>query len=244
MNTAERTLPLAILGIIAAAIAVAAVIAAAMLLGGGKGAQATHVTPEFLAGSSNQGKTCGELEGAGQTWIEFKLEGSDLTDGAHSNGTLEVTISNLTNATFDWTSNIGVDGVVVKDGVDGANFYRYDPPTEETGDTGLGVPDARAISHISFCYDLPDATPTATPTPTPSATPAATPTAPPTAAPTATVLGEIQEPQTQQPQALPETGAEPPGGSHGYFPLLLAFGGLALLSGAGTLVAVAARRRR
>ena len=119
-------------------------------------ARATHIAPTFLAGPSNQGKTCDDLEGAGQTWTEFKLEGSALSNGPHTDGALSVIISNLTGDSFDWSSNIGVDAVVVKGGNAGSNLYRYDPPTEETSDTGLGVPDPtnNGISHISFCYDL------------------------------------------------------------------------------------------
>ena len=37
--------------------------------------------------------------------------------------------------TFDWSSNIGVDAVIVKGGADGTHLYRYDPPTEEKSDT-------------------------------------------------------------------------------------------------------------
>ncbi len=241
VNTQERTLPVILIAI-TIAIAAAAMVTAALLLPA-RPAQATHVTPEHITGTGNF--TCSGFQGAGQTWIELKIDPN--ADGTFDDVTLEVTITNTTNdKIFDWSSNIGVDAVFVKaGGKEGHNLYHYDPPSEAFSDTDLTSPGpGNQISHISFCYDLPDATPTATPTPTPSATPTAAPTATPTAAPTATVLGEIQEPQTQQPQALPETGAEPPRGSRGYFPLLLAFGGLALLSGASTLLAVAARRRR
>ena len=53
-------------------------------------------------------------------------------------GPLTVTISNTQNdKTFDWSSNIGVDAVFVKAGSGGSYLYRYDPPGEETSDTGL-----------------------------------------------------------------------------------------------------------
>ena len=80
--------------------------------------------------------------------------------------------------------------------------------------------------------DVPPAT-TTTPTPT-------TPTGTTTTTPTTDVLGE-----TQAPEALPDTGGAPAGGDGNALALLLlGIGGLALLSGAGTLVTVAARRRR
>ena len=92
-------------------------------------------------------------------------------DGTFSDGVLSVTITNFTNSDpkgFDWTSNIGVDAVLVKAGSDKHNLYVYDP--ESTGDTDLGPQDGQGngISHISFCYDEGDES---TPTPSPSPTP-------------------------------------------------------------------------
>ena len=66
-----------------------------------------------------------------------------------------------------------------------------------------------------------------------TATPAAT------ATPTTAVLGVIQGPSS-----LPDTGDTPEVATLSSLSLLLGLGGLALLSGTGTLVAVAARRRR
>jgi len=83
--------------------------------------------------------------------------GAGLSNGTHSDDTLSVTISNLTDDSFDWISNnIGVDAVVVKGGAAGSYLYRYDPTTESTGDTGLTVPNPQnnGIGHISFCYDV------------------------------------------------------------------------------------------
>ena len=240
MNTQERTLPNAVVILFAITIAIGAIVAAASLGAFSSTTQATDVTPVLLAGASNDGKTCADLQGS-ETWEELKLEGGDLTDGPHDDGTLEVTISNLGEFTFDWTSDIGVDGVVVKDGVDGANFYLYDP--EATADTGLSTPGGqKAISHISFCYDEGEATPTPTPTTT-TTTPTPTPavlaaTATPT--PTPAVLAAVQEPE-----ALPASGGTPADGSGlGILPLLLALSGLAFLGSAGTLVAAKVRRRR
>ena len=144
----------------------------------------------LLEGASNQGKTCADLEvcyaDSNTTWTEFKLEDATLTNGFHSDGTLEVNITlDSTGGGFDWTSNIGVDAIVVKNGQDGANFYVYDGLTspldgtigtigtnpvvcptgtggtirdsEELSDENLTTPDDgdKEISHISFCYDVP-----------------------------------------------------------------------------------------
>jgi hypothetical protein len=109
--------------------------------------------PIHLPGASNQGKRCSNHEGT-QTWTEFKLEGSQVANGVYTDGTLAVTITNLASNRFDWSANVAVDAVVVKDGIDGANLYRYDP--EARGGSGLSTPfeGRRGISHISFCYDL------------------------------------------------------------------------------------------
>ena len=75
--------------------------------------------------------------------------------------------------------------------------------------------------------------------PTTTTTTTTTPTPTPTPTPAPAVLGE-----TQVPQALPATGGSPEEATVSYVSLLLGLAGLTLLSGAGTLVAVAARRRR
>ena len=137
------------------------------------------VTPEFVDVTANL--ECDAFEGEGQTWTTLKVDPNP--DGAgpfvYTDGTLSVTITNATgDKSFDWSSNIGVDAVYVKAGSGGSNLYRYDPPAESTGDTGLVSPGegGNGISHISFCYDAGGST--ATPTPT------ASPTQPATASPT------------------------------------------------------------
>ena len=81
-----------------------------------------------------------------------------------SDGTLEVTIkvTGLNGAgeatTIEWSSNIGVDAVIMKGGDDGF-VYVYDPPAEATSGSGLTTPlnnggNRPEISHIEFCYDV------------------------------------------------------------------------------------------
>ena len=60
---------------------------------------------------------------------------------------------------LDWTSDFGIDAVIIKGGNAGANLYVYDPPTESFGDDGLVSPDNPSgdpanISHFNFCYGL------------------------------------------------------------------------------------------
>ena len=224
MNRKDQALSTGVLVVIASVIAVGAMLAVALLLSSGNRAQATHVDPTPRAGNP----TCTDLQGS-QTWNQLKVDppgAGNFSDNDLNPGPLQVTITNLTATTFDWTANIGVDAVFVKGGPEG-NLYSYNP--EQTSDTGLTttinpINEQRyGISHIVFCYDLPDPTPT--PTPTATATPTATPTA---------VLGV---------SALPATGDEPGGDNGSPSALLLALAGLAILGGAGALAAAARRRR-
>jgi LPXTG-motif cell wall-anchored protein len=112
--------------------------------------------------------TCSELAPAGASWTEFKVE--PVASGTFPDGPLTVTID-VTETddgpVFDWTSNIGVDAVFVKGGPGGL-LYVYDPPAESTGDTGLHAPvnpdndKFFGLSHLSFCYDVDQATTTTT----------------------------------------------------------------------------------
>src|SRR5688500_7088087 len=94
--------------------------------------------------------------------------------------TLFRTITNFNGKSFDFTANIGVDAVYVKAGAGGSHLYRYDPPSESTGDTNLSSPgeDGNEISHIAFCFDVEPSTntPTVTATNTSTSTPSNTPT--------------------------------------------------------------------
>src|SRR6266508_1725129 len=176
-----------------------------------------EVSPELIPGPDN--KTCSELEGPGQEWVELKSE-NDINDvnADFTDGTLTVSVTFTTPAKFfNWSSNIGVDAVFVKAGNQGHNLYRYDPPLEVTEDDGLrspGVALTNQISHISFCYDI-EATPTptealtATPTATAPATPTATPTPTPTevasATPAETAVATPTETPTAPPTETPTT---------------------------------------
>ena len=129
-------------------------------------ASAEHVTPVEQPGNP----ACP----AGTTTLKVE----PVADGTFSDGTLTVTIDVRDTAAgqvFDWTSNIGVDVVIVKGG-NASNIYTYDP--EATTDTGLHAPANRSgtfagLSHISFCYDAgepPTTTPTTAPTTTTEST--------------------------------------------------------------------------
>ncbi len=162
-----------------------------------------HVTPTVVTGNPS----CP----AGLT--ELKVEPVPGADGNYNfdDGTLFVTITIVNTAdgpTFNWTSNIGVDAVIVKGGPN-ANVYNYSP--EATSDTGLHAPVNSSngqyfgLSHISFCYDVDPATntPTNTPTDTPTNTPTDTPTSTPTDTPTNTPTDTPTNTPTNTPTDTP-----------------------------------------
>ncbi len=110
-----------------------------------------HVTPIFVPGNpscTSRGYAFG-----------FKPQPEPPPSGTYffPDGINTVTITS-DGTFFDWTSTLGIDAVIVKGGPN-ANVYVYDPPTEETSDTGLSSPinpnnnRPYAISHIEFCYD-------------------------------------------------------------------------------------------
>src|SRR3990172_8763304 len=154
---------------------------------------------------------CSELPNANPGWVWFKIDEQDINDGSYGDGTLQVSIDVHTSGgeetSFDWTSNIGVDAVFVKGGPNG-NLYRYDPPSESTGDDGLTPPinpntgKPYGISHIDFCYDV-DHTPTPTASATPTRTPTRTPPPTPTATPTPTLTPTLPPTLTPTPTATP-----------------------------------------
>ncbi|MGH2695116.1 MAG: hypothetical protein ACRDJJ_09940 [Actinomycetota bacterium] len=220
-------------------------------------AGASHVDPQEMAGNP----TCADLG----DFEELKLE--PVQSGSESDGTLSVTIS-VSGSSFDWSSNIGVDAVIVKGGTN-ANAYRYSP--EETSDTDLTAPinDANdqpyGLSHISFCYDSgggqttspppsptppssPSEAPPTTPSETESPTPGPTEEAP-TVLPTRISGGQGPDlsgtgedrPAPERVRAQQEEGALPFTGG-GLGGVIVA--GVALVAGGGGLFWAARHRRR
>lgn len=131
-------------------------------------AAADHVDPTFAAGNPSCPAGLNELK------VDPPADGQFSDNKDETPGPLVVTLTVDEGAKeFDWTSNIGVDVVIVKGGPN-ANVYTYSP--ESTGDTNLHAPlnedgsdDWYGLSHISFCYDVEN-----TPSPSPSASPSET----------------------------------------------------------------------
>lgn len=126
-------------------------------------ANADHVVGVEKAGNPTCGDAEGVAEGDEPTWLEFKIEAGKLGDGGDDghddpNSDLVITITNLTDDTFDWGSNLDLVAVVVKASNSGLQ-YNYTGPND-TADTGLHGPALTAveatgyhdISHVSFCF--------------------------------------------------------------------------------------------
>jgi hypothetical protein len=165
--------------------------------------------------------TCNTVEvtyGGGQDWNEFKLEGADLGNGTTTDGSMTVTITNFDNSLptrgFTWSSNFGVDAVIIKTGNGGEGYNTlavYAPTANSTEATGgsLTTESATGISHISFCWDstnpvvTPSPSPTPTPTPTPEVTPTPTPEVTPTPTPEVTPTPTPEVTPTPTPEVTP-----------------------------------------
>ncbi|MBY5163313.1 hypothetical protein [Salsipaludibacter albus] len=144
---------LAVTTLLAAALAMLV----AMLMAGP--ALATHVDPVLVPGNpdcQDLGYEFGVKIDTSPTNGTYQL-GDDAVVVVPSDDSLVVTITNATATTFDWSTNIGVDAVIVKGGPN-ANSYTYVP--EATADTGLHAPvnpsngTFYGLSHVEFCYDL------------------------------------------------------------------------------------------
>jgi len=110
-------------------------------------ASVDSVDPKLVPGNP----TCEDLGYVAEFKINYAPTNGDYS--VDSIGT--VTISNANGIYFDWSSDFGVDGVLVKGGPN-ANHYEYIP--ESFGDTGLHSPinpknkKPYGLSHVSFCY--------------------------------------------------------------------------------------------
>jgi hypothetical protein len=139
-------------------------LAVALALGLGSIAWAGHVAPEIYGDDEGEenNPSCASLD---PSWNEVKVNqapnGSypDSGGGGENpggDGGLVFKIENSNGKVFDWTSNIGIDAVVVKGGNRGSNVYFY--KDEATADQNLRSPDnsqgnTPAVSHVSACYD-------------------------------------------------------------------------------------------
>ena len=104
---------------------------------------------------------CAELAPTGVTWREIAVQ-HPVTSGSYQDDLLSVNLVRrdlLPGQVLDWTSNLGIDAVLVRGGGD-TNLYAYQPPAAFRADGGLHAPvDATLLFHplaeIAFCYQVP-----------------------------------------------------------------------------------------
>lgn len=127
-------------------------IAVASVLAATNAVHATEVTPVFV----DDNPSCTDLGYDFGFKVEQPGTGTFPIEGLSGQS---VTITSDDGISFDWTSTLGIDAVLVKGGPN-ANAYVYDPPSESFGDTDLHAPinpnnqTPFGLSHIDFCYDL------------------------------------------------------------------------------------------
>ena len=106
--------------------------------------------------------SCAELFPGNLYIREFKLSPEGVPTAktyTSADGYLAFTVSNVSSSGFDWSSNRGVDGVLLKAGSGtsgpesaGSTLYTYDP--EATSGAGLKTQQNKTISHVTVCYDV------------------------------------------------------------------------------------------
>jgi hypothetical protein len=137
------------------------ILAIAMLVISATAAFAASVPPKVIGGASNTDKTCDVVyPGTCEYKIDYNNDGTVKEITKVCSEAIYPVVEVVKPSTeagsvnsFDWTSNINILGVIVKNGDDGANNYDYGP-SGSLGDTYLTTPfdGAKGISHISFCY--------------------------------------------------------------------------------------------
>jgi hypothetical protein len=142
-----------------ARLAVATLVGVA-LLAGASSALAASVDPVHIPGSNNDGKSCAEVFPGATGLTEISTGSSE--DGTYTNGAFSVTVTKTSASSLNFVAGPGtiVIGAIVKDGVDGANFYDYSPAGVYS-DTGLTTPGPefggtyKGISHSVYCVQEP-----------------------------------------------------------------------------------------
>ena len=99
---------------------------------------------------------CGDLKLKQATYVDpFSAGKSSFSVGGGSHA---VTLSNVSDRSFDWSSTLGMDAALVKTWFT-TNAYTYD---EATSDKGLAAYKKMKIQSVVLCFD-PDKEPAATP---------------------------------------------------------------------------------
>ncbi|MEM2104455.1 MAG: hypothetical protein QW717_06160 [Candidatus Bathyarchaeia archaeon] len=88
-------------------------------------------------------------------WVEGEPNSFSKTIGGNT-----ITVTSDDGCCFDWTATLPISAVIVKTGAlePGAGpvayLYEYEPPADH--DTELCAPGGKGISHVTFCWNLPE----------------------------------------------------------------------------------------
>jgi hypothetical protein len=115
----------------------------------------------------------------------MRIDGTALTNGVHTDGTLTVEINGLGSPvagvpdSFEWEADRPVALVIVRSGIDGEDVAFQVGPSQFGMGRSAMIGDGTGIQYVAFCYD---AAPSAmavvgTPAPAPSTAPATVPVA-------------------------------------------------------------------
>jgi hypothetical protein len=115
----------------------------------------------------------------------MRIDGSSLSNGLHTDGTLTIQISGLGSPvagvpdSFEWEADRPIALLIVRSGIDGEDVAFQVGPSHFGMGRGASIGDGTGIQYVAFCYD---AAPNATtivraPVPVPSPAPAAFPVA-------------------------------------------------------------------
>ena len=89
----------------------------------------------------------------------MRIDGDDLTNGVHTDGTLSVEITGLgapvagIPETFEWVSNRPVALVIVRSGIDGEDVAFDVGPSRRGVARAASIGDGSGIRYVAFCYD-------------------------------------------------------------------------------------------
>ena len=139
------------------ALALAALVILGLAIGGGT-TSATDVTPKSISGNPD----CEDLGHTNEKKVEPVVDGTFSL--GFDGGTVTLVVDEGAK-TFDWTSTLPINTVIVKGGPS-ALAYNYSPSS--FGDDALHAPERRAgrfagLSHVSFCFKKAVVNPTPTP---------------------------------------------------------------------------------
>jgi len=115
----------------------------------------------------------------------MRIDGTALTNGVHTDGTLTVAISGLGSPvagvpdSFEWVADRPIALVIVRSGIDGEDVAFQVGPSRFGMGRGATIGDGTGIQYVAFCYDAAPGASTVVPTPKPAplVAPAALPTA-------------------------------------------------------------------